>query len=172
MEEPNTSFKCSQKGLLFFIDDPGNPLRILLELRKYRTNLFDDNRDQQMQKWRCSSKLLPAKALRSPKNTTQDIASFLITRHGTIGNGKCQRANMIRNDSVSRIFQVFELASILRCLRHLLNRVKQWRKHIRVIIALLPLQNLRNALEAHAGIHVLGRQRGQALVGVAVVLDE
>src|SRR5262249_60468435 len=42
----------------------------------------------------------------------------------------------------------------------------------RVEIALLPLQNRRDALEAHAGIDVLRRQRRQLLVGAAVELDE
>src|SRR5262249_57326234 len=54
----------------------------------------------------------------------------------------------------------------------LANRLEKGRKHIRVVIAVFALQHRSNALESHAGIDVLGGQRGQALVRVAIILDE
>ena len=54
----------------------------------------------------------------------------------------------------------------------LADRVQDRREHIGVVVARLALQHRRDALEAHAGIDVLGRQRRQRSVGVAVELDE
>ena len=55
---------------------------------------------------------------------------------------------------------------------HLLDRLEDRREHVGVVVARLALQHRRDALEAHAGIDVLRRQRRQLPVRAAVELDE
>ncbi len=79
---------------------------------------------------------------------------------------------MVGNDAIGGILQVVHLPRIGESTGHFLDRLEDRRKHVRVVIAVLALQDLGDALETHPRIDVLGRQRSQALVRVAVELDE
>lgn len=83
---------------------------------------------------------------------------------------------MIRQDSVGGIDPIdiirTQLPTVRPRARHLLNLVKQRRKHIRIVITRLVLQTRDEPLEAHARIDMLSGQRAQRGILFSVVRHE
>ena len=79
---------------------------------------------------------------------------------------------MVADDAVGGVGQVVQFAAVGPRARHLLNGVEDGGEHVGVVVARHAVQHSHDPLEPHAGIDVLRRKRGQALVLVAVELDE
>ncbi len=79
---------------------------------------------------------------------------------------------MVGDHAIRRILEVVEYPRVRRRRRDLLNRGEDRREHIGVIVAGFALQDRRDALEAHAGIYMLGRQRRQGAIRPAIKLDK
>ena len=79
---------------------------------------------------------------------------------------------MIRDDAVGDIDVIVELSAVWPRARARANRFENRRPQVGVVVRALVLNHRDEALETHAGIDVLRRQRLERTIGLAVELDE
>jgi hypothetical protein len=115
---------------------------------------------------------LPAVPLRPPEDALQDVVPPLVADGRTVGQGERQRPDVVRDYPVRHVLQVCHVACVVRRIGDFLDRCDDRGEHVGVVVAVLALEYRRHPLEAHAGIDVLGRQRGQRAVLAPVELDE
>src|SRR5260370_42240465 len=98
---------------------------------------------------------LPSIPLRTSENRTKNIATTDAVGYCTICNCESQRSDVVRDHAVRDVFQVVELARVRGRPRDLLNRREDRRGNGGGVVARLPLQHLRDALEAHPLLEVV-----------------
>ena len=131
--------------------------------------------------------LLAAEAHRPPENAAQHVPPALVAGHGTVGQRERQAAEMVGDDAEGDVdaklrigrFELRvggigrrELARVLSASRSARCASKMGREQVGAVVVVLVLEHLADALQAHAGVHVLGGQGREFAGGVAVVLDE
>lgn len=79
--------------------------------------------------------------------------------------------NSIRHVNELRIL-LLNLSRIRASPRNLLNSIKEWDKDISVVVGIHPLKDGGETFKSHTGIDVLGGERTEGTVGLAVELDE
>ena len=132
--------------------------------RQFGERLFHDLYDmwhQVTQKGFLCAQVLQAVTLGTAKNAAEHVIAPFVARLRAVGQREGQRANVIGNDPVGRVLQIFELTRVRRRSRDLLNGSKDRREHVSVVVAGLALEHGRDALEAHTSVDVVGRQGRQ-----------
>src|SRR5438132_2650053 len=79
---------------------------------------------------------------------------------------------MVGDDAVGNILDVGDLTTVSGGSGDLVNRVENWCEEVSVVIAGLVLEHRGDALEAHARVHVPGREGSQFTIAASVELDE
>src|SRR5262245_35463522 len=146
-------------------------LRVCFQLGERATHLFDKDRHELVNERLAQLEILITKADRPADDASQHRVALLGSRPRPVANRESRHAEMIRDDSKAYVVEVVQ-PSAVRAAGQLPNRIENGCENIRVVIARLPLEDGSDALEAHASIDVLRRQRCQCAVGPAVVLDE
>ena len=113
-------------------------------------------------------------AFGAAKDALQHVVAADVADGRAIGERERERADVVRDDAVRGVLQVVDHAAVRPVApRHASESPRtDWREHVGVVVAVLPLNHRADALEAHAGIDVLCWQRREALIFVAVELDE
>ena len=124
------------------------------------------------------------------QNAAQHIVAAVVAGQNTVGNGEAQRADVVGNHAEGHtLTQRFLLlrGGILRVDVHilaagnLLDTAENRAEYVRAVVgdaageigeALGALNHGAGAFEAHAGVHVAGRQRAEGAVALGVVLNE
>ncbi len=139
-----------------------------------------------MQKWLLQLELLPTKPDSAAEDAPQHVPAAFVGGDGAVRHRKSQTANVIGNHAKRDIRAQLRIGGLgggvgavgfrkrSRVLlpTQLREPGKERVPQIDGIVAVHILQHLADALETHARINVLCRKRGQAAVGIAVVLNE
>ncbi len=181
LEELDACAQGLQEALLLGLDRPLNKLLLFGEPVELTAHLFEQRVDEAMQKRLFQPQGLVAVADSPAQDTTDDVASSLVARHRTVGNGKGDCADVIGHHTESDphllafivIVDVQVVVALnVRTRGEIGHGLQQRREEVRVVRRLFPLQDGHHPLEAHTRVHVLVVERLQAAVGVRVVLDE
>ena len=101
---------------------------------------------------------LAAKARRAAQDHAQHVIAAHVAGQGAIGNEEGRRARMIGNHAIGDEV-LFDFG--IGVARQFLRLVDQRQEQIGLVVGIDALQDRHDALEAHAGIDVLGGQRMQ-----------
>src|SRR5947208_2734128 len=118
--------------------------------------MFNYNGNQLIDKRLAFVEALPAEAHRPAEDAAHDGTTSFVARQSAIRDSKRQHAQVVRDHSERGIGYIVELSAVLSA-GHLTDGLHDRLKNVGVVIAVLALQDGRDALEAHAGVHMLGR---------------
>ena len=110
-----------------------------------------------------------AKARRAAQDHAQHVVAAHVAGQRPIGNEEGRRARMIGNHAIGHDV-LFDFG--IGMARQFLRLVNQRQEQIGLVVGIDALQDRHDALEAHAGIDVLGGQRMQFRRAGALVLNE
>ena len=104
-----------------------------------------------------------------PEQPAQHVAAAVVARQHAVGDERADRAGVVGDDAEGDV----PLGAVAVSLaRQFLGGADDFAEQVHVVVGEDSLEHRGDALEAHAGVHVLGRQFVQLASGVAVVLDE
>jgi hypothetical protein len=106
----------------------------------------------------------------APEHAAKHVAATLVGRQHVVGDHDADRAGVVRDHAERDVGLL--VAAAVATLRQAFGRVDDAAEEIGVVVAEDVLEHGDDALEPHAGVHVFRRQLAEALVGLAVVLDE
>mmetsp|Transcript_11487 Transcript_11487/g.29021 ORF Transcript_11487/g.29021 Transcript_11487/m.29021 type:complete len:365 (+) Transcript_11487:1812-2906(+) len=117
-----------------------------------------------------------AVAHRTAEHAAEHVVAAEVARARAIGDGEAQRADVVCHHAVRHVLAVHvvlpDLVSVRAGASHLGDLIKDGGKDVGRVVGALVLQHADHALHAHAGVHVLVRQRLEAAVCLAVELNE
>mmetsp|Transcript_18016 Transcript_18016/g.57622 ORF Transcript_18016/g.57622 Transcript_18016/m.57622 type:complete len:812 (+) Transcript_18016:860-3295(+) len=146
------------------------------QLREHVAKVLHHHRHQRVEEALGRAQLLLAVPHRTTQDAPQHVAAPVVRRHRAVRDGERQRADVVRHHTVRHVHAVRVLRAHAPLVRGRARRAADGREdgleHVRVVVAHLALQHRRQALEPHARVHVLGRQRPQRAARLAVELDE
>src|SRR5579872_6834180 len=125
-----------------------------------------------MQKWLIRCEHLNAVSFSAPEYSSENVIPANVTDDSSICESKGERPDMVGNYAVSSVFEAIHDSCVKISTRNFLNRFKDRHEDIGIVIARFALENRADPLETHTCINVLGGQGSEALVFVAVELDE
>ena len=128
--------------------------------------LFEDG--EELAEERLHEADVPAVARGAAQQAAQDVAAAFVGRHDAVGDGEGERAQVVGDHAHGNRGFVLEV----RLAGELGDGVDEGHEDIGVVIGGFALDDGADALEAHAGVHALGRQFVEGAVGLAVVLHE
>jgi len=102
------------------------------------------------------------------QQAAQDVAAAVVGGHDAVGDGERQRAQVVGDDPHGHGGFVLEVGLA----GELGDGLDEGHEDVGVVVGRLALDDGDDALEAHAGVHALGRQFVEGAVGLAVVLHE
>ena len=123
----------------------------------------------------------------SPHDLAQHVPAPLVGGHDAVGDEERHRTKVVGNDAHGDVLPRGKVLALLlgeplalpwilgRSVDdagHLSNPVDDGREQVRVVVGQLSLDDRRDPLEAHAGVHRERRQRHERAVGLAVELHE
>jgi hypothetical protein len=177
LEDDLTTIQRLGECLLFLVQNLHDVVLLLLDLREHVAHLLDqcgDDLGEEVANLRLE--VLAGIAGASSQDSSHDISAANVVRYATVGNGEGHHADVIGDDSVGGIDAIGVLLAKLGVVgagtRDFLDLLKQRCEDVGVVVGHLLLQQADQALEAHASVDVLVRQRSQRPVGFAVVLHE
>ncbi len=132
-------------------------------------HLADEHVDQPAQEGLRQPEVMGV-AHRTPHDLAQHVPAPFIGRQDAVGDEERHGAGVVGNDPgrhVRRLHRALVLAA-----GELADGLEQRLEQVRVVIRQRALHDRRDPLEAHARVDGRGRQRHEALVGLAVELHE
>mmetsp|Transcript_82711 Transcript_82711/g.230655 ORF Transcript_82711/g.230655 Transcript_82711/m.230655 type:complete len:399 (+) Transcript_82711:2010-3206(+) len=119
---------------------------------------------------------LAAVAHRAPENAAEHVAAAVVRGHRPVGERDCERADMVRDDTVRHVHKVgvlgAHLAAVGASARLFLDLVENLREEVGVVVTPFVHEDGGYTLEAHARVHALGGQLSERAVRLAVKLHE
>ena len=103
------------------------------------------------------------------KDAADHVAGLHVGRQLAVGDGEGDGADVVGADAHGHFHF---LALVILVAGEFLQLADQAAEHVGVVVGGLALEHHAQALEAHAGVDVLGGQRLEVAVGLAVVLHE
>ncbi len=111
----------------------------------------------------------PAVAHGASKEAAHYVSAPLVRRTHAVRHEECQRADVVGDDLVAEALRLERLGIVAEQRAHV---VVDRREDVRVVVGVHALEHARQALEAHARVDALERQRHARAVGLLVELHE
>ena len=167
LEEFDAVIERAPEALLF---RPDHLLHLFLrggEFRVGRAHLFGERRHEPVEEGIGQAEIA-AIPRRAAEDAPEDVAPTLVGRQGAVGYGEGQGPDVIGEHAVGHGRIPFRVGM----LRQFADVVHQRAEHVGFVVRIHALEDAEHAFEAHARVHVTGRQGRQHAVGSPVVLDE
>ena len=171
-EQAHATVEGAEERLLLVDQDALNFGLALADFGEGAAHGLDHGGDQLVEEWLAGAKILAPVAFGPAKDAAHNIAPLLIAGGGTIGQRKRQRADVIGHHAVGGIAHVIEATGVGWRVSKILNSGEQGAEQVDIVVAFLALKHRADTLEAHACVDMLGGQRAQGAIGIAVELDE
>ena len=169
VQQCDTFVQGTQEGFFFGFDDRYDLCLLCHQFRISFAEVLDELRHQLEEESRTHIEESVTVAHGTAKDTTNDVTGFLIRRQLTVGDGECDGADMIGDDSHRNvdflILAVLATADSADTLEHRLEDVC-------VVVRGFALDSTHETLKAHAGVDDFFRQGFQRTVCLAVELHE
>mmetsp|Transcript_30041 Transcript_30041/g.68240 ORF Transcript_30041/g.68240 Transcript_30041/m.68240 type:complete len:689 (-) Transcript_30041:287-2353(-) len=164
------------KLLFLLLDDGLHVVHVLLERGEGITQRSNDAVHQGVEEaWLRLENLAPVTHGTS-QDAAKDVATAVVRWNCSICERYGQSADVVGDHSICHVHKVSvslaDLAGVGPCTSLLLDRSEDAGKDISVVVAPLVHENGRHTLEAHARVNALGRELGEAAVGLTVELHE
>ena len=168
-QHADAAVQGAQESVFFFLDYAGDEFLLGLELRIGASHIGHQLGDEAAQEGLREAQEGVAVADGAAEDAANHVAGLHVGRQLAVGNGEGDGADVVCNYAHGHLdvaaFLVFVAAEGF----HLADEAGE---NVCLVVALLVLQDHAQALEAHAGVDVLGGQRLQVAVGLALVLHE
>ncbi len=164
----DTGLEGAVELALLALDDAEDLVPALREVRERRGHGLDHNL-----RGRAQERLRPAEqasvADRATHDPAEHVAAALVRRQHAVRHQECDRPAVVRDDLVAEAFGLEAFRVVAQQLAHAgMDRGEQ----VRVVVAGNALDDARDPLETHPGVHARGGQRRQAPVGLELELHE
>mmetsp|Transcript_36926 Transcript_36926/g.91231 ORF Transcript_36926/g.91231 Transcript_36926/m.91231 type:complete len:310 (+) Transcript_36926:1222-2151(+) len=164
------------EALLLLRQDLRHARLLRLDLGEHRAKQVHHHLHQAVEEPLLGGQLLAAEAHGAAQHPPQHVVAAVAAGRRAVADGERQRADVVRHHAVRHVLLAHvlhaQLAAVRRRARARLDGGEDGHEDVGVVVGQLALQDTRQALEAHAGVHVLRRQRLQHPALLAVKLDE
>ena len=164
------------EGLLLVLDDGGNVRLVLAQLGEGVAHELDELGNERGEEAQVGAEVLAAVADGAAEDAAEDVPAAVVGGGGAVGDGEAEGADVVGHDAVGHVDVAVVLGADLSGVRpgagDAADLVEEGDEDVGVVVGVDALQDGREALEAHAGVDVLGREGPEAAVGLAVELDE
>mmetsp|Transcript_15094 Transcript_15094/g.34697 ORF Transcript_15094/g.34697 Transcript_15094/m.34697 type:complete len:428 (+) Transcript_15094:1654-2937(+) len=187
LELRDSPVEGAQERNLLLVDDRRNFLRrhsdpgVALELGKRLPQHVDDEggeagEEASLVLCACRVQVLPCVPHPAAEDAANHVVAPIVAGLSAVSDGDGQGADVVGDDAIRHVDAVgIFLADFARVRPHarpLVDGVEDGSEDVRVVVGHLALQDRRDPLQTHPGVHVLPRQHAQRLVLVAEHLDE
>ncbi len=169
LESFDALFQGAQERLFFLQHHVGNNILLVPQLWELPSHLLRKHSDKIMHERLIEAQEAVAVAYSPAQDPTDNISCPGVAGKLSIRDGETDRTQVVGDHTHGNVGLLFLVVLLSSCF---CDRLDQWLEHIRIVIAALALQHHAQALEAHAGIHVLCRQCVQGAIALPFELHE
>ena len=159
----------AEEGLFLFEDDALYEFLLLLQFGELVSELADEGGDEGVQEGFGEAEEGVAVADGAAQYAAYDVAGLDVGRQLAVGDGEADGAQVVGADSHGDVGILVLAVDFAAFAGYLLD---EGLEDVGVVVGAFALHDHAEALEAHAGVDVLGCQRLEAAVGLAVELHE
>ncbi len=182
IEQVDTLVECTEKAVLFFLDDACNQFALNRQLRVGDAHFLNQNVDEPVQE--CF--LLPEEGVAiahgAAQDTADDVAGFGVAWQLSIGNRESHGTQMVSHNAhgdvdfllFGRAFSLFTAGcgEPIRVARQPLYFLDDGLEDIGVVVGMFLLEDADQALEAQTGVDDVHAELLQRTIAAPVVLHE
>ena len=169
LEAADAGGEGAQEGLLLLEDDAGDELLLLGKLGVLVSHLLDEGGDELVDEGLLESEEGIAVAHGTAQDATDDVSCLGVGGQLPVGDGERDGAEVVGDDAHGDVV-LFTLS--IGAAAEGGDLLDEGLEDVGVVVRLLALYHHAEALEAHAGVDMLGLQGLQCAVGEAVELHE
>ena len=168
-EHADTAVQGAQEGVLFFLDHIGDELLLGLQFGIGLAHIGHQLGDEAAEEGLGEAQEGVAVAHGAAQDAADDVAGLHVGRQLAVGDGEGDGADVVGDDAHGH-FHIAALSVLMTGEGfHLADEAGE---DVRLVVALLVLQDHAQALEAHARVDVLGGEGLQVAIGLALILHE